>query len=122
VLKELSDLVRKYTESEPLLQTVSKCVSETLHVSQIGFLLRGGADFKLTRAIGASPGSTGTLTLASHSSTIRNLTSTNSPVQLYREEPDAWYLMAGQSERRTLDELGAELFLPLSGRNRLMGG
>jgi sigma-B regulation protein RsbU (phosphoserine phosphatase) len=40
---------------------------------------------------------------------------------LYREEPDAWYLMAGQSERRTLDELGAELFLPLSGRNRLMG-
>ena len=93
----------------------------TLHVSQIGFLLRGGADFKLTQAIGALPGSTGTLTLASHSSTIRNLTNTNSPVQLYREKPDAWYLMAGQSERRTLDELGAELFLPLSGRNRLMG-
>jgi sigma-B regulation protein RsbU (phosphoserine phosphatase) len=121
VLKELSDEVRRYTESEPLLQTVSKCVAETLHVSQIGFLLRGGADFKLTRAIGALPGSTGTLTLASHSSTIRNLTNTNSPVHLYREEPDAWYLMAGQSERRTLDELGAELFLPLSGRNRLMG-
>ena len=121
VLKELADEVRRYTEKEPLLQTVSRCVAETLHVSQIGFLLRGSADFTLTRAIGISSGSVGTLSLASNSSTIRNLTNTNSPAQLYREEPDAWYLMASQSERKTLDELGAELFLPLSGRNRLMG-
>ena len=121
VLRELSEEVRRYTESEPLLLTVSKCVAETLHVGQIGFLLRGGPDFTLTRAMDVSSGGAGTLTLAANSSTIRNLTNTNSPARLYREEPDAWYLMAGQSERRTLDALGAELFLPLSGRNRLMG-
>ena len=39
VLNELSDEVRKYTESGPLLQTVAKCVAETLHVTQIGMLL-----------------------------------------------------------------------------------
>lgn len=121
VLKELSEEVRRFTESEPLLRTVSRRVSDTLHVNQIGIFLRGGAGFTLDRAIGVSSRSTAALTLATNSSTIRNLTNTNSPAQFYREEPDAWYLMASQSERRTLDELGAELFLPLSGRNRLMG-
>ena len=121
VLKDLSDEVRRFTESEPLLRTVSRCVADTLHVNQIGIFLRGGAGFTLDRTIGISSEGTATLTLATNSSTIRNLTNTNSPAQFYREEPDAWYLMASQSERRTLDELGAELFLPLSGRNRLMG-
>jgi sigma-B regulation protein RsbU (phosphoserine phosphatase) len=40
---------------------------------------------------------------------------------LYRDDPDAWYLMAGTAERYTLDKLNAELLLPLPGRNRLMG-
>lgn len=121
VLKELSEEVRKFTESEPLLLTVLRCVAETLHVNQIAVFLHGRAGFTLKQAIGISLEGAGPFTLASNSSTIRNLTNTNSPAQLYREEPDAWYLMAAKSERRTLDELGAELFLPLSGRNRLMG-
>ncbi len=121
VLKELSNEVRRFTESEPLLLTVSRCIAETLHVNQIGVFLHGRAGFTLNQTVGISLEGAGTLTLAANSSTIRNLTTTNSPAQLYREEPDAWYLMAAQSERRTLDELGAELFLPLSGRNRLLG-
>ena len=52
VLNELSDEVRKYTESGPLLQTVAKCVAETLHVTQIGMLLRDGPKFCVAQAIG----------------------------------------------------------------------
>ena len=53
VLNELSDEVRKYTESGPLLQTVAKCVAETLHVTQIGMLLRDGPKFSV--AAGCRP-------------------------------------------------------------------
>ena len=45
----------------------------------------------------------------------------NAPAELYRDDPDAWYLMADEVERQTLDDLGTELLLPLPGRNRLMG-
>jgi sigma-B regulation protein RsbU (phosphoserine phosphatase) len=121
VLSELSDEVRKYTESGPLLQTVAKCVAETLHVTQIGMLLREGPRFCVAEAVGHFPGDPAQLALAANSSTIRGLTNTNAPAQLYREDPDAWYLMADSSERQTLDDLGTELLLPLPGRNRLMG-
>jgi phosphoserine phosphatase RsbU/P len=121
VLNELSDEVRKYTESEPLLKTVAKCVAETLHVTQIGMLLRDGPKFCVSEAVGHFPGNSGALALAANSSTIRNLANTNAPARLYREDPDAWYLMADEVERQTLEDLGTELLLPLPGRNRLMG-
>jgi phosphoserine phosphatase RsbU/P len=121
VLNELSDEVRKYTESAPLLQTVAKCVAETLHVTQIGMLMRSGPRFCLAQAVGHFPGNPDALALAANSSTIRNLSNTNAPAELYREDPDAWYLMADEMERQTLDDLGTELLLPLPGRNRLMG-
>ena len=121
VLNELSDEVRKYTESDPLLKTVAKCVAETLHVTQIGMLLRTGPKFHLAQAVGHFPGNPDALALAANSSTIRNLSNTNAPAELYRDDPDAWYLMADEVERQTLDDLGTELLLPLPGRNRLMG-
>ncbi len=46
---------------------------------------------------------------------------TRCPARLYREDPDAWYLMADDLERETLDAMNTELLLPLTGRNRLMG-
>lgn len=121
VLSELSEEVRKYTESGPLLQTVAKCVAETLHVTQIGMLLRDGPKFCVAQAVGHFPGDSSAMALAANSSTIRNLTNTNAPARLYRDDPDAWYLMADPTERQTLDDLGTELLLPLPGRNRLMG-
>ncbi len=121
VLNELSDEVRKFTESGPLLQTVAKCVAETLHVTQIGMLLRVGPKFSLAQAVGHFPGNPNSIMLAANSSTIRNLGNTNAPAELFREDPDAWYLMADELERQTLDDLGTELLLPLPGRNRLMG-
>ena len=121
VLNELTDEVRKFTESAPLLQTVARRVAETLHVTQIGMLLREGPKFCVAQAVGHFPGDPHALALAANSSTIRNLTNTNAPAELYREDPDAWYLMADGAERQTLDDLGTELLLPLPGRNRLMG-
>lgn len=119
VLNELAEEVRRYTETEPLLETVARCVAETLHVDQIAMLLRRGEYFVMQQSIGIS--ASGTLTLPLQSSSVRYLTNSNEPARLYREDPDAWYLMAGTAERHALDKMNAELLLSLPGRNRMMG-
>lgn len=119
VLNELAEEVRRYTETEPLLETVARCIADTLHVDQIAMLLQRGEYFVLQQSIGIS--ASGTLTLPVQSSTVRYLTNSNEPARLYRDDPDAWYLMAGTAERYALDKLNAELLLPLPGRNRMMG-
>ena len=119
VLNELAEEVRRYTETEPLLETVARCISETLHVDQIAMLLRRGEYFVMQQSVGIS--TSGTLSLPMQSSAIRYMTNSNEPARLYRNDPDAWYLMAGTAERYALDKMNAELLLSLPGRNRLMG-
>jgi phosphoserine phosphatase RsbU/P len=119
VLNELAEEVRRYTETEPLLETVARCIAETLHVDQIAMLLRRGEYFVMQQSIGIMAG--GTLSLPMQSSAVRYMTNSNEPARLYRNDPDAWYLMAGTAERYALDKMNAELLLPLPGRNRLMG-
>jgi len=119
VLNELADEVRQFTETAPLLETVARKVAETLHVDQIAVMLRRGETFLLQQAIGMSMD--GTLALSAQASSVRFLAATNEPARLYRDDPDAWYLMAGLGERQVLDRVNAELLLPLRGRHRLMG-
>ncbi|MGB7168235.1 MAG: SpoIIE family protein phosphatase [Acidobacteriaceae bacterium] len=119
MLNELSDEVRRFTETQPLLETVAKRICETLHIRQIAMLLRRGDVFYVEEALGVA--ADGSLTLPAQASSIRYLANSSEPARLYREDPDAWYLMAGTAERRALDTLNAELLLPLPGRNRLMG-
>ncbi len=119
MLSELSDEVRRFTETRPLLETVARRICETLHVSQIALLLRRGDVFWTEQAVGIP--ADGAVALPAHASLIRYLANSNEPARLYRDDPDAWYLMAGTAERRALEQLNAELLLPLPGRNRLMG-
>ncbi|HZU08959.1 MAG TPA: SpoIIE family protein phosphatase [Pseudacidobacterium sp.] len=119
VLNDLAEEVRRFTETGPLLETVARRIAETLHVSQIAMLLRRGEQFVLQKSIGLS--TQNGLVLPVQSSSVRYLTNSNQPARLYRDDPDAWYLMAGTAERYTLDQINAELLLPLPGRNRMMG-
>ncbi|SNS36382.1 sigma-B regulation protein RsbU (phosphoserine phosphatase) [Granulicella rosea] len=121
VFKELSDDVRRFTEIEPMLQTVSQRVSDTLHVAQIGFFLREGASYRLAGSTSGLAGSLQGAVFEERSSTIRNLMRAQGPVRLFREDADAWYFLAEPDERHVLDELGVELLLPIAGRNGLIG-
>ncbi|MES2221892.1 MAG: SpoIIE family protein phosphatase [Acidobacteriota bacterium] len=124
LLAELSQRVRKYNESGPMLEMVLKSLSETLHIDKIAVLLRGGKTFQLQQAVGISMDSfpeAGLMQLSMNSTTVRNLMRINTPVQLYRENPDGWLLLASSTEREILDAISAELLLPLPGREQLMG-
>jgi sigma-B regulation protein RsbU (phosphoserine phosphatase) len=119
VLSELSDQARRFTEAKPLVDTVTRRISEVLHVSSIAVYLRHGRSFGIEHCIGVSDDVP--KRFEESSSTVRNLARSNQPATLYRENPDGWFLLADDRERQALDTLGAELLLPLAGRERLLG-
>lgn len=119
VLSELSEQARGFTETGPLIETISRRISEVLHVKEVSVFLRGGSVFRMQQALGSAGQEP--LMLDERSSTIRNLMRSNQPATLYRENPDGWFLLADEEERQTLETLGAELLLPLAGRERLLG-
>jgi sigma-B regulation protein RsbU (phosphoserine phosphatase) len=119
VLVELSDQARTFTETEPLLRTITERISQTLHVDRIAFLMRQGKLFRLQYAQGIP--ATIDVSLPENSSTMRALAIDGSPKRVFREHPDPWLALAAPAEINVLDRLDAELLLPLPGRNNLIG-
>jgi phosphoserine phosphatase RsbU/P len=119
ILNELAGQVQEFTETPALIRTVSECISNTLHIDRIAVLLRTGDTFRLQYAHGIPPGSD--LALSGSSTTISNLDTVKTAASVYLDNPDAWLLTATDAERRALRELGAEILIPLRGRNRLLG-
>jgi sigma-B regulation protein RsbU (phosphoserine phosphatase) len=119
VLHELSEQARKFVDRDPLVETISRRVSEILHVPQIAVLLRASSAYQLQQAVGLDlrlP-----VLLPEESMTVKNLTRTNRPATVYPDRPEAWFQQAGEAEKETLRQVNAELLLPLPGRERLMG-
>jgi sigma-B regulation protein RsbU (phosphoserine phosphatase) len=119
VLNDLAVQARSIGDPGALIQTISSRVSEILHVQRMAVLLRSGDVFRLQTAGG--PGMDGQLFLAEASTPVQHLVRTSSPAVLYREQPEVWFTDAGGNEKDALNEMQAEVLLPLAGRNRLMG-
>jgi len=119
VLVELSEQARTFTETEPLLRTITERISQTLHVNRIAFLLRQGKLFELQYAQGIPI--TTDVALPENSSAMRALAIDRSPKRVFREHPDPWLALAAPSEIAVLNQLDAELLLPLPGRSNLIG-
>ncbi len=119
VLNDLATQAQAFTDVPPLVRTVSDCIAGALHVDRIAVLLRSGDTFRLQYAVGLDLGSE--ILLNTNSKTIANLDLVRSPATVYLDNPDAWLLAATDAERKALRALGAEMLLPLRGRNRLLG-
>ena len=119
MLSELATQVQGFTETPALIRTVSECISRALHVDRIAILLRSGDTFQVQYAAGVEVG--GKVLLPENSKTIANLDAVKKPASVYLDNPDAWLVAATDAERAALRELGAEMLIPLSGSNRLLG-
>src|SRR5271156_5910957 len=119
ILTDLSEQARTFTETEPLLRTITERIGQALHVERISFLLRQGKLFQLQYAQGIPDGVD--VSLPENSSTMRALAIDRSPKRVFREHPDPWLALAAPAEIHVLDRLDAELLLPLPGRNNLIG-
>ena len=119
ILSQLSEDARKYTEKQPLIEMVTKRISDVLHVGQIGVWVRGSNIFHPQEVFGFSLSEP--VLLSENSSTVQALVRSHQPILLYRDHPDEWFIEAGTDEKRTLNQLQTELLLGLPGRKQLMG-
>jgi phosphoserine phosphatase RsbU/P len=102
-----------------LLETITRRIADTLHVSQIGVLLQCAGGYCLEQSIGAAVDQ-GVL-LPSTSLAIRKLRSEKIPLTVYYDNPDGWLMLASDNEQEVLKRLSAEVLLPLPGRKDLVG-
>ena len=123
VLSDLSDEARTFTEVEPLLTTITQRIGATLHIERIAIFLRSGDQYQLQFATGGVPMLLGETALALHagSTTIDTLSREKAPSVVYRDDPQSWLVDATDAERSALNDISAELLVPLPGRNRLLG-
>jgi sigma-B regulation protein RsbU (phosphoserine phosphatase) len=119
VLSELSNKVRGFTETRPLLETVTERISVTLHVPRAAVLVKEGDKYCLAEARGLDQGAARCLPAASR--TIDYLKETNRPSAVYFDDPPAWMAEASDEERKRLEALSAQVLLPLAGREELAG-
>ena len=118
---ELSDRVRTIVETTPLLETVTHTISESLHVPRVAALLPAGDAFGVAHALGAPAGPP--VRLDAKSRLVERLRHGGEAVRVSladagsrrRQDPVL------EAERPVLEALGAELLLPLSVKEKLLG-
>ncbi len=122
VLSELSDQVRGIVESRSLIETVATRISETLHIPQVAVLLGGSGPYRPAFALGY--GTPPDVAFPPGTGTVKVLQTNREPARVYFDDPSSWlYRDPGinEQERTGLADLHAELLLPLSTRDKLLG-
>ena len=117
VLGELSLEVRKFVDVSPLVDTVVRRLSQTLHVPQVAVLLRGEAGFYVVEATVEIPRAS----ILTDAVSVRRVAEKNEPAFAYFDDPESWIHQAESAEKQTLEPLNARLLLPISGRDQLEG-
>ncbi len=122
VLSELSEQVRTIRETRPLVQTVCEQISNTMHVSKIAVLLENNGRFETSysRGLDGVPKAA----FAKDAGVIRYLNLAKDAPRVYFDDENSWVYRApgvDDEQRHQLANLGAELLLPLSTRDKLLG-
>jgi sigma-B regulation protein RsbU (phosphoserine phosphatase) len=110
LLSELSEEARKFIETGPLLETVTKRIAATLHVDRVTVLLRRNGRYSSVSA-----------DFPADSKTVRLLRKAERPLLVYFDDADSWVHDASPEEQEALRFLNAQVLLPLSGRDSLLG-
>ncbi len=122
VLSDLSDQVRGIVESRPLIETVATRISETLHIPQVAVLLGGSGPYQPAFALGY--GNPPAVSFTPGKGTVKVLQTQKEPARVYFDDPGSWLYRdseISEQERKELADLRAELLLPLSTRDQLLG-
>ena len=121
VLAELGENVRSIVEPQSLLETVARKIADSLHVTRVAIVLRGNGRFAPAHALGfdAWPD----VGFSPDSGTIGRLGAHRRPLRVYLEAEDTWVWRedVSSAERAALEQLHAELLLPLPAKEKLEG-
>ncbi len=123
ILTELADKVGAIVETRPLLETVGRTLSETLHVPRIACWVRGAQGYAPAHSLGHGD-EIQDARLEDDSSTVQNLRKTSRPLRVHLEDPGSWVNRAGgpdATERALLADLQPQLLLPFMVRDTMPG-
>jgi phosphoserine phosphatase RsbU/P len=118
VLNELGESVRTIVEVKPLLATVTKTISTTMHVRRVAALLRQNGDFATAHAIGFE--SPPAVRFSARGSLAERLSRSRDAERVSLARADSWAAREPE-DRKQLESLETELLLPLAVKDRLLG-
>ncbi len=114
VLGELSSKVRTIFEAGPLLQTVTETIASALHINRVVALIRQNGDFVPAYARGFGP-AVPDVRFPAEGSVGERLARQQQPLRGPAQT------MERAEDQRALNALEAELLLPMSANDRLLG-
>jgi sigma-B regulation protein RsbU (phosphoserine phosphatase) len=120
LLTDLSSSVAGIRDTKVLLETVAKRISESMHVPRIAVFLDRGGVFQPAYALGF-PAAAPPVEFAKESGVVRLLKRQRTPYKIYFEDPQSWVHGVSEPEQKSLRQIGAQLVLPVSLKNRLLG-
>ncbi len=122
ILADLSENVRSIVETQSLLETISQRIAASLHVPQVAVLIDGSGPYRPAYSVGYDPAPE--VAFPEDAGTVRRLREEREPERVYLDDPNSWVYRApgvSEEERAKLAALRAELLLPLSVKDKLLG-
>jgi sigma-B regulation protein RsbU (phosphoserine phosphatase) len=120
ILTELSNSVAGMRDTKALLETVTQRIADSLHVPRMTVLLEAGGRYQPAYALGFN-GSRPPVQFPRDAATVRLLDRARSPQRLYFDDPQSWVHGIPPEEGQALRRLDAQLLLPVSVKNQLLG-
>ena len=118
ILSDLAAKVRTIIQTGPLLETVATRLSESLHVPRIAILLNEGGVFRPAYALGF--GQVPSVAIPVEGVTVKRLGGQQHAVVQF-DSANSWVQLTDGAERQSLEALNAELLLPLSLNEKVLG-
>ena len=109
-------------ETQPLLETVARRISETLHVERIAMLVNRGGRYEPAYATGYAE--TPAVSFDEGTGAAAVLALNREPLRVYFDDPDSWVYRSAEmngAETERLQALDTQLLLPLAVREKMVG-
>ncbi len=120
ILTDLSSSVAGIRDVKLLLETVTKRISESLHVSRIAVFLESNGAYRPAYALGPIPSLERT-EFKPERGVVSFLKRQQAPSKVFFGDPQNWVHGAPPFEQQTLQELDTQVLLPLALKSRLLG-
>ncbi len=119
ILTELSNSVATIREVPLLVETVATRIAESLHVQRIAVLLGQGDIFHPVYAMGFD--SRVPVEFRPSKSTLQTVTSMGPSARIYFDDPQSWVHGTPPGDQQVLQQLDAQVLLPVTRKSRLLG-
>lgn len=119
ILEQLSESVHGMVDEDKVLDTVARQISASMHVPQFAVLMKDGKEFKPVYCLGFD--SNPDVSLPENSKTVEVVKEAKNGARINFEREDNWVHSASDVELLTLKAIHAQLLLPLSAKDKLLG-